>query len=63
MSAMFPRVAEHLEEKVTRTEPGWPRLVDFPLAQCQFIVVNEEWHHRLYAERDTDALTTTTQES
>jgi uncharacterized damage-inducible protein DinB len=47
---------EQLEEKVTCTEPGWPQLTDFPLAQCLFIVVNEEWHHRLYAERDLDAL-------
>lgn len=45
-----------LDETVTRTEPGWPQLEDFPLAQCLFIVVNEEWHHRLYAERDLDAL-------
>jgi uncharacterized damage-inducible protein DinB len=48
---------EQLGETVTRTEPGWPQLEDFPLSQCLFIVVNEEWHHRLYAERDLDALT------
>ena len=51
---------EQLEETVTRTEPGWPQVEDFPLAQCLFIVVNEEWHHRLYAERDLDALLGTT---
>ena len=51
---------EQLAETVTRTEPGWPQLEDFPLAQCLFIVVNEEWHHRLYAERDLDALTAST---
>ena len=45
-----------LEETVSRTEPGWPQMEDFPLSQCLFIVVNEEWHHRLYAERDLDAL-------
>ena len=54
---------EQLDETVTRTEPGWPQLEDFPLAQCLFIVVNEEWHHRLYAERDLDALVTTTKEN
>jgi uncharacterized damage-inducible protein DinB len=48
---------EQLGETVTRTEPGWPQIEDFPLSQCLFIVVNEEWHHRLYAERDLDALT------
>ncbi|MGN6575671.1 MAG: DinB family protein [Nocardioides sp.] len=47
---------EQLAATVTRTEPGWPQLEDFPLAQCLFIVVNEEWHHRLYAERDLDTL-------
>ena len=47
---------EQLEETVTQTEPGWPQLEEFPLRQCLFIVINEEWHHRLYAERDLDAL-------
>ncbi len=51
---------EQLDESLTQTEPGWPQLEDFPLAQCLFIVVNEEWHHRLYAERDLDALTAST---
>jgi hypothetical protein len=37
---------------VTRTEPGWPQAEDFPLAECLRIVLNEEWEHRLYAERD-----------
>jgi hypothetical protein len=54
---------EQLDEKVTRTEPGWPQLEDFPLTQCLLIVVNEEWHHRLYAERDLDALMTTSKEN
>ncbi len=47
---------EQLASTVTQTAPGWPQLEDFPMAQCLFIVVNEEWHHRLYAERDLDAL-------
>ena len=47
---------ERLDATVTCTEPGWPQLEDFPLAQCLFIVVNEEWQHRLYVERDLDAL-------
>lgn len=50
---------ERLEETVTMTEPGWPQIEDFPLRQCLFIVVNEEWHHRLYAERDLTALEST----
>ena len=54
---------EQLAETVTRTEPGWPQLEDFPVTQCLFIVINEEWHHRLYAERDLEALTTSTKEN
>jgi hypothetical protein len=26
--------------------------------ECLLIVLNEEWHHRLFAERDLDALAT-----
>jgi len=45
-----------LATDVTRAEPGWPRMENFPLKECLLIVLNEEWHHRLYAERDLDAL-------
>jgi DinB superfamily/Pentapeptide repeats (8 copies) len=41
---------------VTRIEPGWPQMENFPVKECLRIVLNEEWHHRLYAERDLDAL-------
>ena len=47
---------EQLDGSVTMTEPGWPQLEDFPLKQCLSIVVNEEWEHRQYAERDLSAL-------
>lgn len=47
---------EQLASTVTRTEPGWPRLEDFPVKECLRIVLNEEWEHRLYAERDLTAL-------
>ncbi|HZE37711.1 MAG TPA: DinB family protein [Stackebrandtia sp.] len=43
---------QQLDSRVTRTEPGWPRLENFPLSRCLRIVLNEEWEHRLYAERD-----------
>ena len=36
--------------------PGWPESVSFPVRECLLIVLNEEWHHRRYAERDLDAL-------
>ena len=42
------------------TEPvdaiGWPPPQSFPVRECLLIVLNEEWHHRLFAERDLDAL-------
>jgi hypothetical protein len=50
--------AEQLGSEVSCTEPGWPRLESFPLKQCLLIVLNEEWEHRLYAERDLTALQT-----
>jgi hypothetical protein len=37
-------------------EPGWPQLEGFPLAECLLIVLNEEYQHRQYAERDLTAL-------
>lgn len=38
------------------TEPGYPEPESFPVRRCLGAVVNEEWEHRLYAERDLDAL-------
>ena len=43
-----------------RTEPvegpGWPPPRSFPVRECLSVVLNEEWEHRLYAERDLDVL-------
>jgi hypothetical protein len=47
---------ERLSSTVTMEEPGWPRLEDFPLERCLLIVLNEEYQHRQYAERDLTAL-------
>ena len=47
---------DQLAIKVTRSEPGWPAMENFPLKECLRIVFNEEWQHRLYAERDLDRL-------
>lgn len=49
---------EQLASTVTRAEPGWPVAEDFPLKECLRIVLNEEWQHRLYAERDLTSLET-----
>jgi DinB superfamily/Pentapeptide repeats (8 copies) len=36
--------------------PGWPRPISYPVRQCLLVILNEEWEHRLYAERDLDVL-------
>ena len=36
--------------------PGWPPPQSFPVRECLLVILNEEWEHRLYAERDLDAL-------
>jgi hypothetical protein len=47
---------EQLDTELTRTEPGWPQEERFPLRECLLIILNEEWEHRLYAERDLTKL-------
>lgn len=54
---------DRLNSEVTCTEPGWPQLVNFPFKECLRIVLNEEWEHRLNAERDLTALETFGSES
>jgi len=59
--AMVRQVLESLTDEqlagvVTRTEPGWPQQEKFPVKDCLRIVLNEEWEHRSYAERDLTAL-------
>jgi hypothetical protein len=43
-----------------RAEPaegsGWPEPRSYPVRECLLCILNEEWEHRLYAERDLDAL-------
>jgi uncharacterized damage-inducible protein DinB len=36
--------------------PGWPESHSYPVRECLLVVLNEEWEHRLYAERDLTAL-------
>ncbi|WUK85826.1 DinB family protein [Streptomyces sp. NBC_00366] len=37
--------------------PGWPGEGEtFPVRECLLVVLNEEWQHRLYAERDLAVL-------
>ena len=35
---------------------GRPSPARFPVRKCLRVILNEEWEHRLYAERDLDAL-------
>ncbi len=37
-------------------EPGYPEPESFPVRRCLLAILNEEWEHRLYAERDLDVL-------
>jgi len=39
--------------------PGWPPSQSFQVSECLLIVLNEEWHHRQFAERDLDVLAKT----
>lgn len=36
--------------------PGWPPPISLEVSHCLRVVLNEEWHHRKYAERDLDIL-------
>jgi hypothetical protein len=36
--------------------PGWPQSRSYPVRDCLLVVLNEEWWHRRFAERDLDAL-------
>ncbi len=45
-----------LAAEVSRTEPGWPQADTFPIKEGLRVVLNEEWEHRLYAERDLTLL-------
>ncbi|HEV8055169.1 MAG TPA: DinB family protein [Nocardioidaceae bacterium] len=47
---------DQLASDVTRTEPGWPQVENFPFKEALRVVLSEEWEHRLYAERDLTAL-------
>jgi hypothetical protein len=40
--------------------PGWPPSRSFDVRKCLLVVLNEEWQHRLYAERDLAVLASRT---
>ncbi len=46
-----------LASRVTAAGPGWPPAGEqVAVAECLRVVLNEEWEHRLYAERDLTLL-------
>lgn len=47
---------EQIESTVEFRSESWPFDEDFPVGPCLATVVNEEWHHRNFAERDLDKL-------
>jgi hypothetical protein len=48
---------ESLQSKTKPVEaPGWPEPRSYRVRECLLIILNEEWEHRLYAERDLDVL-------
>ncbi len=50
---------EELSHEVTRSGKGWPKVENFTIRRCLRVILNEEWEHRRYAERDLTLLTTT----
>ena len=36
--------------------PGWPQPRSYPVRECLLVILNEEWEHRLYSERDLHVL-------
>jgi hypothetical protein len=56
--ATVRQVIEQLTEETLTSDtkpvdaPGWPRPRSYPVSMCLLTVLNEEWEHRLYAERD-----------
>ena len=48
---------ETLDAHTTPVEgPGWPEPRSYPVRECLLTVLNEEYHHRLFAERDLAVL-------
>jgi uncharacterized damage-inducible protein DinB len=47
---------DQLASRVSTRGDDWPELDDYPVRDCLRVVLNEEWEHRLYAERDLTAL-------
>jgi hypothetical protein len=51
--------AKLAEQTTAVEEPGYPASKSYVIASCLRCILNEEWEHRMYAERDLDALQAT----
>ena len=63
MDTMRRVLADLTDEKLASmtepvTEPGYPESESFPVRRCLGAIINEEWLHRQFAERDLDVLAT-----
>ena len=61
MATVRQVIADLTDEKLASMtepvmEPGYPESRSFPVDRCLLAILNEEWEHRLYAERDLDLL-------
>ena len=61
MAVVRAVLADLTDEKLAgMTEPvmeaGYPESESFPVRRCLGAILSEEWEHRLYVERDLDAL-------
>lgn len=61
MATMRKVVDELTDEQLdSRTEPvdgpGWPPTQSYSVRECLLCILNEEWQHRIYAERDLGIL-------
>jgi hypothetical protein len=58
---MRQALADLTDERLAGTtepvlQPGYPEPQSYPVRRCLGAILNEEWEHRLFAERDLDAL-------
>ena len=61
MATVHQVLADLTDEKLAAMtepvmEPGYPEPGSFAVRRCLQAILSEEWEHRLYAERDFDAL-------
>lgn len=54
---------ERIVSTVDFESTGWPFTNNFHVGECLATVVNEEWHHRNFCERDLDLLIAATREA